>query len=385
MKKLINALRRPGLAVIAFAFVVAAATPALLGTVFAAGQVQNRSIQMSNSTAGATGVTYKVTFTPVAATAQSLVIDFCSNSAIIGAACTAPTGMNASTATLTTGTGTTNWVIGAGSASQVRITKGTGSALPATPIDFEIVGVTNYTTAGSFFARVYTYSDATYGTYANAGSIGNDVDYGGFALSTTNAINITAIVQETLTFCVSKVAPTPGCTGLTSPDLVLGHGSPQVLDSTQIDTDTAHTQISTNATSGAVVNMKNTSSTACAGLSRDGGATCGITSIGAFAAMQSGSASGTSAFGLNVANGTDQTGGGTFVGSSSADTDYGTAVGSYGMAAATFGTYGDPILTTDGTVCANVDNQLTFAATASTTTPAGVYTVTESLIATGTF
>jgi hypothetical protein len=32
-----------------------------------------------------------------------------------------------------------------------------------------------------------------------------------------------------------------------------------------------------------------------------------------------------------------------------------------------------------------VDNQLTFAATASTTTPAGVYTVTESLIATGTF
>jgi hypothetical protein len=358
--------------------------------VFAAGQVQTRSIQMSNSTAGASGVTYKVSFTPATAGAQSLIIDFCSNSAIIGAACTAPAGMNASSATLTTGTGTASWVIGTGSASQIRITKGGGAALGTTPIDFEIVGVTNYTTAGSFFARAYTYNDTTYGgtstAYSSATSIGNDLDYGGFALSTTNAINITAIVQETLTFCVSKDAPTPGCTGLTSPDLVLGHGSPQVLDSTVVDTDFAHTQISTNATSGAVVNMKNTSSTACAGLSRDGGATCGIAAIGAFAAMQAGSASGTSAFGLNVENGQDLTGGGTFVGSSSPDADYdGNTAGSYGMAAATFGTYGDPIFTTDGTVCANVDNKLNFAATASTTTPAGVYTVTESLIATGTF
>lgn len=380
-----KAWRRSLAALAVLTFAVVAAMPALLGTVFAAGQVQSRSIQLSSGIAGATGVKYKVTFTPSTTGAQSIVIDFCSNSAIIGATCTAPTGMDASGATFTAGTGTTNWALGGATTSQVKIAVGTGAALGTTAISFELNNIKNYTTAGSFFARAYTYANATYGTYASATSIGNDLDYGGFALSTTTAINITATVQETLTFCVSKSAPAAGCTGLSSPNLVLGHGTPATLDSTVVDTDTAHTQISTNATNGAVVNMKNTTSTTCAGLSRDSGATCGIAAIGAFAAMASGSSSGSSSFGLNVKNGTDQTGGGTFIGGTTADADYGTTAGSYGMANATYGTYGDPIFTTNNTVCANVDNLLTFAATAATTTPAGVYTVTESLIATSTF
>jgi hypothetical protein len=48
-------------------------------------------------------------------------------------------------------------------------------------------------------------------------------------------------------------------------------------------------------------------------------------------------------------------------------------------------TYGDQIADTNSTAAANVNSLLTFAAQASVTTPAGVYSANESLIATGTF
>jgi hypothetical protein len=47
-------------------------------------------------------------------------------------------------------------------------------------------------------------------------------------------------------------------------------------------------------------------------------------------------------------------------------------------------TYGDQIFSETAAVN-NEANRLTFAATAGNTTPAGVYTVGEQLIATGTF
>jgi hypothetical protein len=122
------------------------------------------------------------------------------------------------------------------------------------------------------------------------------------------------------------------------------------------------------------VALKVTSSTTCAGLSRDSGSTCGIPGKGAFGAITAG----TAAFGLNVADGTGGTG------TVSHNANYGTTAGSYGMGTATYGTYGDPIESSTG-ACANVNSLLTYGATASTTTPAGVYSTTESLIATGTF
>jgi hypothetical protein len=64
----------------------------------------------------------------------------------------------------------------------------------------------------------------------------------------------------------------------------------------------------------------------------------------------------------------------------------------YGMGNTTIGgtndptsTYGADIATTTGTASANVNELMTFAAQASVTTPAGVYSANESLIATGTF
>jgi hypothetical protein len=193
--------------------------------------------------------------------------------------------------------------------------------------------------------------------------------------------------MEQITFCVTKsdgasTAPTSfpadNCTSLNNPALTLGHGSPAVLDSTAVDTDFAATQISTNALHGAVVNMKNTSSTNCAGLSSDNGATCAIPAItGTLASITAG----TAAFGVHVGNGINGT---APIGTTNANSNYGAGAG-YTMQAATYGEYGDPIFDTNNTVCANINNVLTFGATAAATTPAAVYKANESLIATGTF
>ncbi len=385
----LHQLRRPLAVITALGLAVSGGLPALTNVAFAAGQVQNRSIQISDGRPGATGVSYKVTYTPATAGAQSLIVDFCASSAIIGDACTSPAGMSFASASFTAGTGTASWTMAAVTGTTVKITKGGGAALGTSAIDFTVTGVVNPSATGTFFARTYTYSDTAYGggsPYTGPTTLGNYVDYGGFALTTTDTVQVTATVMETLTFCVSKSdnsgsapagIPGDGCTSLNTPALTLGHGSPAVLDSTAVDTDWAATQMSTNALHGAVVTMKNVSSSACAGLSNDNGATCPIPAVsGTLATITNG----TAAFGVNVSDGID---GGNPVGSTTANANYGSGAG-YTMQAATYGTYGDPIFSS-ASVCNNINNVLEFAATADVTTPAGVYTVNESLIATGTF
>ena len=408
IQKLFTKLTRPITGVTALLLGLATAAPLLLsGAVSAGGQAQSRFIQLSNSNNAATGVTYNVSFKPTStSTVGGIVVDFCLDSPIsFSGTCTFPTGFTLGTSVSVSGmsgfTVNTGWVTtnslqcGAASSNfQVAVLTNSTPATPSgtsTPINFQITGVTNpnLTAPGSFYARVYTfdtsanttsgYTCATGTTRGLTSSSTGVMDYGGMALSTASLINITATVQEQLTFCTSKGAPGNGCTSLTSPNLTLGSGSPAILG-TAVSTDTAYTQVTTNATSGVVVNMKafksdGLTAAGCNGLSRDNFATCGITGIGAFANLAASSGN----FGLNVADGTGGTG------SVSHNANYGTTAGSYGMqAAVASGAYGDPIESSTGAV-QNVNSLLTFAAAAAPTTPAGVYSAYESLIATGTF
>lgn len=355
------------------ALIVGMAAPALLQRTASAAQVTARSIQMSRSTPSATGVTYKVQFTAQAA-ANAVLIDFCSDSPIVGQTCTAPAGMVTTGATITVGTQTTAWTIATPSANQIRVT---GAAYTAGIVNFEVKGIKNPTATGAFYARIVTYSNG-FTNYTSPTSVGTYVDYGGIALSTASDISITATVMETLQFCVSKVAPTVNCGGTSTPNLVLGKGSPKALDTAAVTdtsvTDTAYTQLSTNASAGAVVNLKTVSSTTCAGLSRDGGSTCEIAAKGGYNTIDINAGE----FGLNVAaSGT--TPNVTFT------AGYGGATNSYGLNQTNvLSTYGDTIMTVSGPV-ANANNLLTYAANAKPTTTAGVYSTTQSLIATGTF
>jgi hypothetical protein len=211
----------------------------------------------------------------------------------------------------------------------------------------------------------------------NPSSGGTVFDFGGVALSTANVISVTAKVQETLTFCVSQASPGAACSGTSTPTVTLGHGSPAVIDSSVTDTNASVTptymQITTNASGGAIVRMK--SNNACAGLSSDGGTTCAIPPVGGTTASTI--PAGTAKFGLTVGTGAGGTG------ALTPDANYTT---NYGMdTSGVTSTYGDPIAATASAPATNMTSQLTFGATASPTTQAGVYTANLQLIATGTF
>lgn len=428
---------------------VLAGLPFIGGGQVQAAQIQKRSIQLSDAgfsgnTAVASGigsgtaVKYRVSFT-AAAQAGSLVIDFCggSSSPIIGDNCTAPVGMVTSSATLnasaitgqvSTGNG---WSLSSPSAGQIKLSNASSPTNDIVAGDqvFEISAITNPSAVGTFYARLYTYAGSAFGGYTGPTSVGNNVvDYGGFALSTVNTITITARVQESLTFCVTKADPaswttTHGCddpvVGQASnyPALTLGHtsgpGTP-VLDPSQVDQQTIYSQLSTNANNGVVVNMRNSNS-ACGGLSADAGTTCAIPAVtGTTTTPYTAGpiAAGTAAFGLYVGDGVPDGVGGT--GNLPATAAYHNAAHStvptdlwYGMDTSTAeaasssvltpnvpnsrslsgnvtGTYGSTLAYSNAPL-AHVNTTYVFAATASLTTPAGIYTANLTMIATGTF
>jgi hypothetical protein len=395
MKANLNWTRRFAYGVLGAVMLVAVAIPATTGTVAAAGQVTERDVNISNSTPGATSVKYNVQFKPATTgTIGGIVVDFCGDSPIIGSTtCTLPTNFTlGATVTLSagytgmgTGWATTNSLQGAAAAGQKQVavlTNATPQSVTAgTVVDFELTGITNPSSTGTFYARVYTFDTSantttnyTATTTARVASPAGKVDYGGVALSTVTAISVSATVQEQLTFCVSKAAPGAACSGLTTPNVVLGSGTPTVLG-TALATDTVYHQMTTNAVNGVSVALKNTSSTTCAGLSRDGGVTCPIAAVGSgtsAAAINTGDG----VFGVRVAAGTGGTG------TVSPAGIYNTTT--YSMRTQTYGNYGDPVSASTGAT-SNVNSLLTYGAAAAATTPAGVYTATHSLIATGSY
>ncbi len=389
-----NSFKRPAALFAAAAVLVGAAVPALLTVSNAdAAQLSTRSIQMSDSgpsggslTSGVgsgTSVKYKLSFTTVHATSmQSFIVDFCANTPLVAdTTCSAPTGFTTSGATLTAN-GT--WAL-ATTATQWKITDSTAHA--AGTYEFEVNGITNPSTNGTFYARIYTYSDATASTYVGYGNLGTHLDDGGVALATTAPIKITARVMETMSLCTSAADLTAlACAGATTPDLVLGHGANFVLDDSIIDTKAAYTQVSTNASNGYDVYMR-AHNTCGGGLSKDDGATCLIPAINSGSATASLMAAGTAAFGVDISDGTAVAGGS---GSNSAVTRWNpTTANNYIMDEVTSNdhvgyTYGSRIFSSTGQAN-SVKNTLLFAATASPTTPAGIYTQHFSVIGVGRF
>lgn len=423
------------------ALLVVAGLPFMHPSKVSADQFANRSIQLSDSATSGTSitsgvgsgtdVTYRVSI-DVTHAAASLVIDFCSGSdtPIINDSCTAPTGMTAATGfSAVTGAvdpASSAWTLTA-SAGQVKLANDGNSAhdiaASSTQV-FDVTGITNPSTSGTFYARIYTFTNNSWGSYSSptAVNLGANSDYGGIALSTTAVITITARVQESLTFCVSKANPTTWTTthdcgdtvvGSNLPAVTIGHtvgGTTLVLEPSQVNTATIYSQLSTNATHGAVINLRSnpggsgTNST-CGGLSADGGTTCAIPPVGATAAAI---VAGTAAFGLFVSDSyldaATPASTGTITPSTiyhnashvdevTPDLYYGmdntTATAPNGTVPNTYsgsvsGTFGSTLATTTGPTY-RVENNYVFAATAALTTPAGIYTANMSMTATGTF
>lgn len=394
MKQTKFSIRHLSFLVMAFAMVATLAIP--LTTAFAA-QVTNRSVELSSSSVSATGVQYNVKFTTGDNPAAAMVVYFCNNSPLRGQVCTAPTDFSAASATVTTA----GFTRGDASANRVEVL---GSFTANTEIDVTLGNITNPsvpTTTAPLFARVVTYQSAgdVEGTGAEASQLGTGVvDDGAMAIAITPTIGVTGVVLETLTFCVSggteadpEVSPIgDGCTGtLTGPTLQLGVniGGVISLQPGVISSGSIYTQISTNASKGAVVRLKS-SATGCGGMLRAGAepGTCDIAP-----AQQTDIVEGDAKFGVRTSTATDGTG------ANGEYRPYQEGVNpayysntSYAMryvddTDGVTSPFGDPFLDTAGAPANNKNMALTFAAAASNNTPAGSYSADISLIAVGKF
>lgn len=363
------------------ALLFATLVPALVPALVSAATITVRSVEMSTSAKGAQEVSYTVKFTAATANTGAFVVDFC-DSPVIGTACTAPTGLDV------TGVGTTdNDTVSDVTSSRVKVLLNTAAGA-GQQVTVELTGITNPEETDPFYARIVTYADDTnaskYTPTDVDGTDGTYFDEGTVALATTENIGVTGSVLESMIFCASGpngggTSPiTSGCTGtLTPPSVALGDED-GVLG-TELSEGTIYSQISTNAASGAVVNLKS-NTTGCGGLERAGATDeCDITPVTTAGTIDEGDAK----FGLKLAN--INNGSGTI----NPVADYSTT--NYFMhydeqeEVGVTSTYGDPIYNTNSKPISDGSVDLTFGANVSNDTPAGTYSATLSLIATGKF
>ena len=361
---------------------LATIAPAFTPMFAAAAQVTDRSVELSSSSASATNVSYTVNFTSVG-TAGAFVVDFCSNTALIGQTCTAPGGFDATSAASTT----SGFTSVTGSTSKVLVT---GTIGASSNISVTLTGITNPSVAGPLYARIVTYANPTDAggyTDTNLDATGPHVDQGGVAIAITSTVGVSGAVLESMTFCVSGDPITANCTVTgKAPSLKLGEavGDTFALDATHVSTGSIYSQLSTNAASGAIVNLKS-NATSCGGLLRIGApGACNI-----LPALKSDISAGQAKFGVK-ANATTDTGtnpNGVFQTVSGSGYNGSTYALNYvaGNATGVTSVYGDPFLDTNGAPANGKNMQLTFGASVSNDTPAGLYSADLSMIATGKF
>lgn len=366
--------------IVAAVVLVATFVPVIIPAIASAAQLTQRSIAVTNSSISATNVTYQINFTSDGA-GGAFIVDFCSNTPVIGQSCTAPTGFDA-TAAASTSAGFTGDVEDIDANTILAV----GTIGATTPISVAVTGITNPSTAGPLYARIITYdTDTNAATYVSATSLGSGrVDDGGAAISITNTIGVSGAVLESMTFCVSGTAIDKDCTNVAAPVLKLGEtiGSVVALSADAVSTGSIYTQISTNAVTGAVISLKS-NAVGCGGLVRAGApGSCDI-----LPALTGGVTQGEAKFGVKTATATNSAGA-TAVGALVPVTGSGYNNTTYalnyvsGDATGVTSTFGDAFLDTAGAPANNKNVALTFGVSISNSTPAGLYSVDLGMIAT---
>jgi hypothetical protein len=397
-----------------------------------ASELTNRSIQLSSSQAGATGVTYTVTFTTATTgVIQGVVINFCDDTPLIGTNCqyTNPgtlQSINVGSAVLSTVTGTHDNTVGASdwkidttdtntntandgvllNVTNANVANTSIAASTAITFTFTTITNPNYTSNAvcatalqpncSFYARILTYSvKATANAYISA-TPGAFVDSGGIAMSTAAQITVTAKVQEILAFCVwSNLGTAQACgASSTTPSVALGNTNGVLSSSNSYaNIDTSYS-VQTNASSGAAVMVKGstltngaftiaaltTGSTSTRGTAQFG--MCSYESSGTTLAIAANYNGGAVAGHLcsNVADGAGATSGtsGSGVGDAGATFYFGTTAVQPGGAV-----NGEQMATDSAGTTAQ--GQVAFMANIPITQAPGIYTANIGLIANGTY
>lgn len=386
--------RRVGVVFAAAALVFATALPAF------AAPLTIRSMELSSTSASAPSTIYKLKFTSTdEAEADAFVVDFCSNTPLYGEDCTTPTDFDlatngAATPAVVTTTGFTDEDVA--DANTIRVTGDVGLE---EAVEIDITNVRNPSAAGTVYARIITFdtvvnADAYVSNPVEPAVNTGVIDTGSVAFSITPTVGVSGAVLETMTFCVAADEITESCgdAATNPPVLQLGRDVGDgvlALDTAAVSEGTLYAQVSTNAASGAIVNLKS-GALNCGGLKLLGSTdvnNCYIAASGT-----AGIAAGDAEFGVKLGtaagvgtnfNGTLRaydSGSGAYYNTSAfklfANTDNSEGVTS---------TYGDPLLDTNGEPVNNMQIPIIFGAQIANDTPAGRYSADLSMIATGTF
>ncbi len=209
-----------------------------------AAQITSRSLTLSSNVPGAHGATYKVDFTiPTAGPMDSVVIQFCGNSALVEDTCIAPSGLNALSATLSAETGLNGFIKDASSnVNTLMLSHAPGNTQPAGPVSVTFSSITNPTDADTYYAKIFT--------YPTTDGSGSYTDFGALAFSINNGFDVSAEVPPFLTFCQGITVDNFDCSSVAGDQINLGQ-----LSSATPSMGTSQIVIATNAASGYVVQV----------------------------------------------------------------------------------------------------------------------------------
>jgi hypothetical protein len=244
-----------------------------------AAQITSRSLKLSDARGGNHNTTYSITFTPgTTGLVGSMEFQFCSNSALIEDSCTAPYGLDLLNANVISQSGTAGFMkSNASSVNDFIVNQNVPITVSSTPINFTLDAITNPTFEGSYYLKVFTYSNTT--------ASGVPIDFGAMAFPINPGFSVSSEVPPYLTFCGSVSITNFDCS--TANDSVIDFGQ---FSSAVASAGQSQLVAATNAGSGYSIYVNGTTMTSGNNI---------------LAAMQNDTSKvGTSQFGINLRNNT---------------------------------------------------------------------------------
>lgn len=279
-------LLRLALGLTVFAFIISNVTAAV-----SAAPITGRSVTIGSSVASAT-TTYSFTFTvPSSTVIKSASFTACTTAS---GACTTPSGFSVASSTLTaqpTNLGdASGWTVSTATAGSLRLSKSGNVAAPTGSQTVGFSSVVNPSATNStFFFRITTYSDASWTTAIDTGTV---------ATSTAGQITVTATVDEALTFTLAAATVALGTLTTSS----TGSGTSSMTVSTNAATGYNVSVNGSTLTSGSNTITALSSPTASSQNNKQFGINLVANTTPSVGSAVSGSGSGAAASGYNTAN-----------------------------------------------------------------------------------
>lgn len=206
-----------------------------------AAELSNRSVQISSAVPSAVTTEAYQFFVPTVTTIGSIVFEYCSNSPIITVACTAPAGLDVSSANLVSQSGNTGFNIDNADTTVNKL------VISRAPLNAAVItttyGFSNITNPSAGGATTFV----RISTYATTNGSGSYTDNGSVAFATETIFNIGVAVPPFLKLCVG-ITVSPNCSSAVGDTINLG-----ILSSTNANAGQSQFAIGTNSITGYAV------------------------------------------------------------------------------------------------------------------------------------